>query len=567
MAINAPASLGKVVGEFGYGILSSQTFITGSSTVTAPANARAVRIIAWGGGGTGAHSEDNYSSGGGGGGFYIAYVKVTGGSTSVSYSVGAAGNQSTVTINGISYNAFAGQTGSGLAGGLGGTTSITGGSAFFSFFENGGAGDYDPSGSGYAVGGDAGGQDYGGGAGNGGAPGGGGRVYGGSTPPGGRGEIQLDWLGSALSEYTRTGGLIPNHSQNSNVPTTTSNLSVSNFNDAGLNFTAEVTSDGNSGFNTGSYGSINRDQFGINRNNSDQRTVMAIWETRGLWYDLLGSPAGYAYYLHAQLSGNTTSAALGRDLITQITVNGITASVGATHSGGVTTYTQGFPRLLGFYDGWAFTNGTGNYVELDYYVPLYSLYQSTTTITSGTANFVGSGTPITTPSDANFATIKVWGGGGGGAGGTGGGGGGFTTVSIDVVPGTTQFYYNVESGGTFSAPGYNGGNASISLVGEILTSLTGYGGNADGTGGSFNTGFGGDWWLIASFESGSNASGGSGGNAGGLSYGGGLGGEYGGGGAGPSGQAPGGGGSIGYAGGGARIEIDWYLKLPIIASY
>jgi hypothetical protein len=574
MPVATPLSLKNISNEFGYGALSTQTFNSGSGSVTAPANARVAVIKIWGAGGGGGGAYGFGGTGGGGGGFVLKSVAVTGGSTSISYSVGAGGSgatgvedgqnggNSTATVSSVTYTAGGG--GGGKSDGV--TASVGGTASGGDINEVGGAGITQD-------GGDSGGQSYGGGAGgtlnNGTAPGGGGAGDDSFGFDGAAGRVTIDWLGIAFSEYTRTGGLVPNHSQNSAIPTSTTNLSVSDFNDAGLHFTATVTGDGGGsyGYYYASYGSIDRDQFGTNRNNTNQIQILGIYETRTLSYDLLGNPNGYYYYLTLEVNGDTRDSTLGYRPFSAVKVNNNFVSYDVannnttvTYSFGVTKYTPAIGRLGSLVsDAWSFdqSNGASNPVTVYFNEPKFLEFISTTTVTSGSAAF-GSGTPISPPAGAEKATIKIWGGGAGGSGGTGGGGGGFATITIPLVSGE-QFYYSVENGGNFGIAGQNGGNTSITSTTNIFNSLTAYGGIWDGTGGTASAGFGGNW-VVATTESGGNNSGSNGGDAGGLSYGGGTGGAG-------AGANPGAGGASGFAGGEARLVIDWYAEVPYASYY
>lgn len=176
------------------------------------------------------------------------------------------------------------------------------------------------------------------------------------------------------------------------------------------------------------------------------------------------------------------------------------------------------------------------------------------------------------PCDVTSITIEVY-GGGGGAGGSGGGSdggvfntrggggagaGGFTTITIDVVPGST-FSYTAGQGGCGGDDGAdfndgdngsNGGTSSFSGTDAngVSISLTANGGSrgtgGDGTGGS--TGSGGTGGTAAGGTT--NTAGGSGGN--GSSGDGGAGGST----SGPNGGdggAPDGGNGTNYGAGGA----------------
>jgi gliding motility-associated-like protein len=178
----------------------------------------------------------------------------------------------------------------------------------------------------------------------------------------------------------------------------------------------------------------------------------------------------------------------------------------------------------------------------------------------------------TVPCGVTSVTIEVYGAGGGGGGGGGGsnggffntrggggaGGGGFTTITINVTPGST-FNYTIGSGGcggsngsdgSSGGGGTNGGNSTFTgtTAGGTPVSLTANGG-ARGTGGSGTEGSPGSGGAGGSASGGTtNTTGTSGNNGSGGS------GGAGGAGAGPSGGAGGAStnqpGAI-YGGGGA----------------
>ncbi len=206
----------------------------------------------------------------------------------------------------------------------------------------------------------------------------------------------------------------------------------------------------------------------------------------------------------------------------------------------------------------------------------------------------------TVPCDVTGITVQVYGGGGGAGGGGGGsngglfntrggggaGGGGYTTITINVTPGST-FTYSVGGGGcggSNGSDGSGGGNGSAggnstftgTAQGGTPVSLTANGG-ARGTGGSGTEGSPGNGGAGGTASggttntngaSGNNGSGGNGGT-GGANQGpaGGAGGattgaagaNYGGGGA-------GGGNSQGGAGGTGAILITFTTTIPLPAT-
>jgi gliding motility-associated-like protein len=195
---------------------------------------------------------------------------------------------------------------------------------------------------------------------------------------------------------------------------------------------------------------------------------------------------------------------------------------------------------------------------------------------------------FTVPCTVTSITVEVYGGGGGAGGGGGGsngglfntrggggaGGGGYSTISINVVPGSS-FTYSIGTGGCGGGNGGDGndGNDGTSgasstftgtAAGGTLVSLTANGGirgtGGDGTGGGTGSGGAGGaasgGTTNATGTAGNNGSGGSGG-AGGASAGP-AGGTYGGGGAGGGNSAGGRG-----AAGGILITYNTTIALPI----
>lgn len=332
MAVATPLSLNNIVNEFGLAPLSVQTFNSGSGTVTAPTNASGVRIRLWGGGGGGGGAFGNVGTGGGGGAFVLKELSVTGGSTTINYSVGAKGNgagdiedgfdggNSTVTAFSVTYTAGGGKGGKsdGSSPGEGGIAS---------------GGDINENGQTTFTqdGGNAGGIAYGGGFGGvfnlGQTPGGGGAGDEQGGLDGGSGRIILEWLGKALSPYHRS-NFIPNHSANVNIPTSSSNLGISQFSGAELNFTATITSADISGtqdppnsyatrgFKPG-FGSINRSQIGLSRSNLNTTTLLEVVET-----PTFSKIFGYMFGVTAKFSGDVRTSTLGYDFFSGILING-----------------------------------------------------------------------------------------------------------------------------------------------------------------------------------------------------------------------------------------------------
>jgi hypothetical protein len=367
MAVGSPTSLANIVTEFGEGILSTQTFNSGSGSVTAPADASGVRIKVWGGGGGGYETgnEGQFGGGGGGGAFSYIVASVTGGSTTASYSVGA-GGVATTGGNGGSSSVTIGATTLTAGGGFGGTSgsSGSGGTASGGSVNESGAASVNDSG------GAAGGVSYGGGTGNGTAPGSGGVGGDFYSTAGASGRVTFEWLFKGLSTYARGTGEVPSHSANANIPTSTTNLAISQFNGAEKSFTATIISADISGtqnppssyatrgFEAGVYGSINRDQVGLSRNNTNTTTLLSWIETPAVYYDLLGNPSGYIFPATIKFSGDVRSSTLGYHFFTLAefatqsfdgtnttftTIGGFTQTFGADGSSNPVTLIYGGP--------------------------------------------------------------------------------------------------------------------------------------------------------------------------------------------------------------------------------
>ena len=189
----------------------------------------------------------------------------------------------------------------------------------------------------------------------------------------------------------------------------------------------------------------------------------------------------------------------------------------------------------------------------------------------------------TVPCDVTAITIEIYGGGGGGGGrgggsnggfydsrgGGGGGGGGYTTITINVTPGSS-FNYSIGAGGCGGSGqpdgedgdnGTNGGNTTFSGTdaGGSSVNLTANGG-ARGTGGDGSEG------SAGSGGAGGGASGGST-NTNGTAGSNGRGGNGGAGGAGggPGGGGGAGGGDPGGSGGAGGILITFTATAPVVA--
>lgn len=231
------------------GTITTNTFNSGSGSITAPAGATRVRIKLWGGGGEGGDSvwsagagEGFPGSSGGGGGYVEKVLSVTGGVTQYNYSVGAGGTgggnnganggDTTVDDGGsLLLVAGGGSGGDGASLGqeglpvAGGTTNGAG-----DINVNGGDGTAASSG-GNAPDGGAGALPNSGSPAAGTAPGGGGgaglalsavQVYGGTA--GAAGRVQFIWYAAA----------VPEHENNVNIPSS-GTLKIGDFRSVGDN--------------------------------------------------------------------------------------------------------------------------------------------------------------------------------------------------------------------------------------------------------------------------------------------------------------------------------------------
>jgi hypothetical protein len=563
MTVATPLSLNNLRYEFGDGVLSTNTYNSGSGTITAPAGATSVDITAIGGGGGGYGNGNNNGYGGGGGGAsYATGLLVTGGVTQFTYAVGAGGSGTTggTATNGSNSTVTGGAT---VTGGGGGAA--TNGSP-----GTGGTGDSPGNNGTGNVGGDSGDFAFSP-AGNGG--------FGGDDPfwdgqSGVAGVVRFVWKKKALSSYTRGGGLIPNHAQNSTIPTTTSGLGIGDFSGTSLNFTATVNaaaSDGG-GYQNGITGSINRDQVGISRANTSSTTLYGVYQTRSLYYDLLGNPTGYTYSTFLKFLGDVRSSTLGYQPIYRLGVKQSGAdwayvsfsSSGfaylENYNGSVTTITNAFTYLGNLIsDNWLFAAGD-NDIELFYNVDVVYETIATQTITSGDYPF-GSAAPLQAPVGAEAVTIKIWGGGAGGTGGQGGGGGGYTEILNAPINPLEKFIYTVGTGG---AAGANGVATSVTSNTDIFTFVSASGGYANGAGGT--GGITPNFFFPNAWENSGGAS--ANGSSTGTSNGGAAGGAGGGaGGVGAAGSIPGGGGASGFSGARGEIQIEWKAELPVAGSY
>lgn len=219
-----PLRMSEIMGEH---TCTRLIYRSGTDTVTAPGGANFCIIKIWGGGGGGGAYNDTAAQigqGGGGGAFVYKQLAVTGGSTTLTYSVGAGG---------------AGGTGDG-AGSAGGDTTITGGATLTAGGGSGGLAF--PSGGGTggsASGGDAlsengnsgtgnigssGGAEFGGGLAGYGAGGGGGTNPFQNGAAGENGAVIIEWYYSLFpsnkaSQFYRDGFYVADNSLNSGIPT------------------------------------------------------------------------------------------------------------------------------------------------------------------------------------------------------------------------------------------------------------------------------------------------------------------------------------------------------------
>lgn len=552
MTVATPLSLNNIKYEFGNTKAQSLTTSGSSGSVTAPSGATSLKITLNGGGG----GSDASYTGGDGGLLVKNNISVTGGSTSLSYTVGSAGANSgyvydeygstyvpstaggdtTVIVNSVTYTAYGGGAGEGSNGSNGGTT---------------GNGDVNTTGGGAA-----------------GADGLGNTAISGS--------ISLEWgFGSIakLSPMTRGGGFIPNHAQNSNIPTTTSGLGIGDFSGTSLNFTATVSDSpgGQYGYEYGVFGTIDRDQFGISRTNTNTRTLYAITQSRSIFYDLFGAPSFYFYSISVKFLGDMRISTLGYNPVSYVGVkpsggawsyvsllsDGLN-SINPSYDGTFTTYTNSLAysgSLSG--DNWLFAAGT-NEVEIGFNTIVRYDTIATQTITSGEYPFLGPA-PLQAPVGAEAVTIRVWGGGAGGTGGQGGGGASYSEVINAPINSQERFIYTVGVGG---APGANGNTTSITSNTNIFTGIYAEGGFANGSGGMVNPSMG--LFNPWSFYFGTNANGSSTGTSNGAAAGGAGGGA---GGVGAAGVIPGGGGASGFSGARGEIQIEWKASVPIPGNY
>jgi len=277
MTVTSPVGFQKIRDEFGEITLgTTQTFNSGSGTVTAPAGAYIALIECWGGGGGGGGGSSGggqYVAGGGGGGGYSSqYVLVTGGSTTFNYTVGAGGSGGAVFANGnngsntivtsstsnpaanvIAGGGFAGRTYTGTSGNFGqaGFSGIPWGGDTLKYnviFAMGPGDSYTGGYGGTPYEGGSGGTGvaYGNG-GNGNNPGGGGAggstiQYDESEPPaiigtvggnGASGRVKFTWYtttsASNFAAYVRGGAYVPNYVGLSSISTTSSGLGIGQF--------------------------------------------------------------------------------------------------------------------------------------------------------------------------------------------------------------------------------------------------------------------------------------------------------------------------------------------------
>jgi len=550
MTVATPLSLNNIKYEFGNA--SAQVFTSSSGSVTAPAGVTELNITLRGAGGG---SNSSYT--GGDGGLLVKNsVAVTGGSTSVSYTVGAAGANSYIWYDEFGSN-YVPPT-------AGGTTSVTVNSVTYSAY-GGSEGDTSNGADGATTGN---GDTNTTGGGNAGADGAGSTASAGS--------VSLEWSYGSNAKFsimTRGGGFIPNHAQNSNIPTSASGLGIGDFSGASLNFTATVSDapGGSSGYENGVAGTINRDQVGYTRLNTNTTTLVGITQSRDIFYDLFGAPSFYVYTTNVIFLGDMRPSTLG---YRPFYIVGVKPSAGSwlyvsligsglvpvtsSYNGTTTTYSNSF-SYTGFLDGsdWMFAAGT-NEIELFFTTDVRYDTIASQTITSGDyPPLTGNQAPLQAPSGARAVTIRVWGGGAGGTGGQGGGGGGYTEIINAPINPLEEFTYTVGVGG---AAGANGNTTYVTSNTDIFTGMNG--------GGGFANGAGGEGGIAPNFlfpnrwgDYGGNSANGS---STGTSNGGAAGGAGGGaGGVGAAGSVPGGGGASGFAGARGEIQIEWKAVIPV----
>lgn len=352
MPVSTPLSLNNIVNEFGMSVIvgATQTFDSGSNTVTAPAGAGGVRIKVWGGGGSGYSDLNTFFGGGAGGGFTVKTINVIGGISQFTYSVGGrgengnSGGTSTVTSGAPSVSLTA--TGGG------------GASVNPNAYGTGSGGDVNKNGQAAVgnVGGDAGGVGWGGGRGNADIdPGAGGYGDENGFTSGGTGRIVFEWLSPALSGYTRGDGTIANHAANVNIPELPGNLAISQFSGAEKSFSANMTvvdiSPTQKGYLSGIYGSINRNQVGINEYNLATTTLVQVVETKSALYDLFGNFMQFVYPATVVFTGDVRPQVLGYNLFSSIIIDS-----GGEYDNGGTIETSGIV-FDGTYTYFTFTGG------------------------------------------------------------------------------------------------------------------------------------------------------------------------------------------------------------------
>lgn len=322
MAVATPLSLNNIKNEFGPGVLLREV-IDGPANITKypPPSANSVKFYVWGAGGGGGDVD---AGGGGGGGFLIKTLSV---------------NTSSNLLLSVSSGGFGG------TGGYGGAdTSVTGYNipgifgfpTYISYSGKGradgtgqgggtnGNGDYNETGSAgtSTAGGAAAGKLYGGGLGDGLSPGSGGAPSaesGVSGQDGANGRVIIEWTSYALTGYKRGNGAVANHAANQNIPTSNTNLSISDFSGTESNFSATITVGndglgldvGSYGYYQSSYGSVNRTQIGLSKSSLDTTNLKAIFEYGSPFYDGFGNFLGYIFVVTFTVPGNKTRSSLG----------------------------------------------------------------------------------------------------------------------------------------------------------------------------------------------------------------------------------------------------------------
>lgn len=135
--------------------------------------------------------------------------------------------------------------------------------------------------------------------------------------------IRTEFSGSEapISNYVKGEGLVANHAANLVIPTSNSNISLSSFYGAEKDFSCSLTEGGDplgnygqtattyqTGFSLGTFGSINRSGIGISKNNTDQGSLGAFYQSFDYFDDGSGiSLSGASLYFVAPGSANNVT--------------------------------------------------------------------------------------------------------------------------------------------------------------------------------------------------------------------------------------------------------------------